>query len=111
MGPPHNHFYMLLPSLTIGYINGKPEVLFVGADADKAKESYRANAENPKFDAIQLFVRPEHTRQTTPKKQADRAKRASENANAAQDARDAAEKAKADAEAKEKQPAKRKADK
>ena len=102
---------MLLPSLTIGYINGKPEVLFVGADADKAKESYRANAENPKFDAIQLFVRPEHTRQSTPKKQADRAKRASENAKAAQDARDAAEKAKADAEAKEKQPAKRKADK
>lgn len=79
-------------------------------DADKAKESYRANSENPKFDAIQLFVRPEHTRQTTPKKQADRAKRAAENVKAAEDAR-AAEKAKADAEAKEKQPGKRKADK
>ena len=110
MGPPHNHFYMLLPSIVIGYVGGKPEALFVGADADKAKESYRANAENPKFDAIQLFVRPEHTRQTTPKKQADRAKRAAENVKAAEDAR-AAEKAKADAEAKEKQPGKRKADK
>ena len=101
---------MLLPSIVIGYVGGKPEALFVGADADKAKESYRANAENPKFDAIQLFVRPEHTRQTTPKKQADRAKRTAENAKAAEDAR-AAEKAKADAESKEKQPAKRKADK
>ncbi len=100
----------MLPSIVIGYVGGKPEVLFVGMDADKAKESYRANSENPKLDAIQLFVRPEHTRQTTPKKQADRAKRAAENANAAEDVR-AAEKAKADAEAKEKQPGKRKADK
>jgi len=100
----------MLPSIVIGYVGGKPEVLFVGMDADKAKESYRANSENPKLDAIQLFVRPEHTRQTTPKKQADRAKRAAENVKAAEDAR-AAEKAKADAEAKEKQPGKRKADK
>jgi len=100
----------MLPSIVIGYVGGKPEVLFVGMDADKAKESYRANSENPKLDAIQLFIRPEHTRQTTPKKQADRAKRAAENVKAAEDAR-AAEKAKADAEAKEKQPGKRKADK
>lgn len=100
----------MLPSIVIGYVGGKPEVLFVGMDADKAKESYRANSENPKLDAIQLFIRPERTRQTTPKKQADRAKRAAENVKAAEDAR-AAEKAKADAEAKEKQPGKRKADK
>ena len=101
----------MLPSLVIGYVGGKPEVLFVGMDADKAKEFYRANSENPKLDAIQLFVRPEHTRQTTPKKQADRAKRAAENAKSAEEAKAAAEKAKADAEAKEKQSGKRKADK
>ena len=85
---------MLLPSIVIGYVGGKPEALFVGADADKAKESYRANAENPKFDAIQLFVRPEYTRRSTPAKHVEQAKRRTAEASA---------KAKADAEAKAKE--------
>lgn len=49
-------------------------MLFAGMDAGKAKEVYAANVENPKFDAIQLFVRPEYTRRSAPAKHVDRSK-------------------------------------
>lgn len=92
----------MLPSFVVAYSAGKPEVLFAGMDAGKAKETYSANLENPKFDAIQLFVRPEYTRRSTPAKHVEQVKRR---------AAEAAAKAKAEAEAKEKQSGKRKADK
>ena len=83
----------MLPSFVVAYSAGKPELLFVGMDASKAKETYSANVENPKFDAIQLFVRPEYTRRSTPAKHVEQAKRK---------AAEAAAKAKAEAEAKAK---------
>ena len=49
-------------------------MLFAGMDAGKAKEVYAANVENPKFEAIQLFVRPEYTRRSAPAKHVDRSK-------------------------------------
>jgi len=58
----------MLPSFVVAYSAGKPEALFVGMDAGKAKEVYSANVENQKFDALQLFVRPEYTRRTRPAK-------------------------------------------
>jgi hypothetical protein len=58
----------MLPSFVVAYSAGKPEALFVGMDAGKAKEVYSANVENPKYDSIQLFVRPEFTRRTRPAK-------------------------------------------
>lgn len=64
----------MLPSFVVAYSAGKPEVLFAGMDAGKAKEVYAANVENPKFDAIQLFVRPEYTRRSAPAKHVDRSK-------------------------------------
>ena len=70
-------------------------MLFAGMDAGKAKEVYSSNVENPKFDAIQLFVRPEYTRRSTPAKHVDQAKRR---------AVEAADKAKADAELKAAEP-------
>ena len=66
-------------------------MLFAGMDAGKAKEVYSSNVENPKFDAIQLFVRPEYTRRSTPAKHVEQAKRRAAEASA---------KAKADAELK-----------
>lgn len=80
-------------------------MLFAGMDAGKAKEVYSSNVENPKFDAIQLFVRPEYTRRSTPAKHVEQAKRRAAEASA---------KAKADAELKAADPVdqpKRKADK
>jgi len=84
----------MLPSFVVAYSAGKPEVLFAGMDAGKAKETYSANVENPKFDAIQLFVRPEYTRRSTPAKHVEQAKRRAAEASA---------NAKADAEARAKE--------
>ena len=86
----------MLPSFVVAYSAGKPEVLFAGMDAGKAKETYSANVENPKFESIQLFVRPEYTRRSTPAKHVEQAKRK------AAEAAEAAAKAKAEAEAKAK---------
>ena len=41
----------MLPSFVVAYSAGKPEALFVGMDAGKAKEVYSANVENPNLMA------------------------------------------------------------
>lgn len=67
----------MLPSFVVAFAAGKLEVLFAGLDAGKAKEVYAANVENPKLDAIQLFVRPEYTRRNAPAKHVERSKQKS----------------------------------